>query len=177
LHERLAQDDFYEHAADFNTLLTSLQSCVRDTTVQMEEAQQQRLQEAELDLRRVPEWAELTQEEQSSVLGGLEELTLSVSRDLQGLKRLINQELVIHDRVRELKDRIARQGQERRRQRLEEEKAKAKQAGKTKLSRSVSIPTSITDTSQLDALILELQALRYELALYSEIDVSIRLQG
>jgi hypothetical protein len=177
LHERLAQDDFYEHAADFNTLLTSLQSCVRDTTIQMEEAQQQRLQEAELDLRRVPEWAELTQEEQSSVLGGLEELTLSVSRDLQGLKRLINQELVIHDRVSELKDRIAHQGQERRRLRLEEEKARAKQAGKTKLSRSVSIPTSITDTSQLDALILELQTLQHELALYSEIDVSIRLQG
>jgi vacuolar-type H+-ATPase subunit I/STV1 len=176
LHERLAQDDFYEHAADFNTLLTSLQSCVRKTTMQMEAVQQQRLQEAEQDLKRVPEWAELTQEEQSSVLGGLEELTLSVNPDLQGLKQLINQELVIHDRVSELKDRMARQGQERRRQRLEAEKAKAKQAGKTKLSRCVAIPMSITNTSQLDALIQELQALRHELALYSEIEVNISIQ-
>lgn len=173
LQERLAQDGFYEHAADFNTLLTSLQSRVRDAAMRMEEAQQERLQEAEQDLKRVPEWAELTQEEQSSVLGGLEELTLSVSRDVQGLKMLLNQELVIYDRVSELKDRIAQQGQERRRQRLEEEKAKAKQAGKTKLSRSVIIPTSITNTHELDDLIQELQALRHELALYSEIEVNM----
>jgi hypothetical protein len=176
LHERLAQDDFYEHAADFNTLLTTLQGRVRNTAIQVEEAQQQRLQEAEQDLKRVPEWTELTQEEQSSVLGGLEELTLRVSPDLQGLKQLINQELVIRDRVSELKNRITRQGKERRRQRLEEEKAKAKQAGKTKISRAVAIPTSITEASQLDALIQELQALRYELELYSEIEINMTIQ-
>jgi hypothetical protein len=176
LHERLTQADFYQYAADFNTLLRSLQGRVRHTALQMEEAQQQRLLEAEQDLKRVPEWTDLTQEEQNSVLGGLEALTVSVSHDLQGLKMLLNQEYVIHARLSELKERIARQGQERRRQRLEEEKAKARQEGKTKLSRSLVIPPSITDTSQLDTLIQELQALRHELALYSEIEVSIRLQ-
>jgi hypothetical protein len=99
-----------------------------------------------------------------------------VSPDLQGLKQLINQELVIRDRVSELKNRITRQGKERRRQRLEEEKAKAKQAGKTKISRAVAIPTSITEASQLDALIQELQALRYELELYSEIEINMTIQ-
>ena len=71
---------------------------------------------------------------------------------------------------------MVRQGQERRRQRLEDEKTQAKQEGRTKLSRAVTIPTSITDASQLDVLIQTLQALRHELALYSEIEVRIHIQ-
>jgi hypothetical protein len=58
LRARLAQEDFYQYAADFNTLLTSLQSRVRDTAMQMEQAQHQRLQEAAQDLTRLPEWGE-----------------------------------------------------------------------------------------------------------------------
>jgi hypothetical protein len=99
-----------------------------------------------------------------------------VSHDLQGLKALINQEFVRHSRVSELKDRIARQGQERSRQRLEAEKAKVKQEGKTKLTRAINVPTAITEASQLDSLIQELQALRHELALYSDMEVRIIIQ-
>jgi hypothetical protein len=176
LRERLAQTDFYQHAADFSTLLTSLRTHVRDAAGQMEGAQNQHLQEAAQDLTRLPEWGELTQEEQNNVLAKLEELVLTVSHDLQGLKALINQEFVMHSRVSELKDRIARQGQERSRQRLEAEKAKAKQEGKTKLTRAINVPTAITEASQLDTLIQELQALRHELALYSDIEVRITIQ-
>jgi len=142
----------------------------------MEQAQHQRLQEAAHDLTRLPEWDELTQEEHHSVLADLEALTISVTHDLQGLKTLLNQEYVMHTRVSELKDRITRQGQERRRQRLEDEKARAKQEGKLTLSRSLAIPTSVTEASQLDALIQALQALRHELALYSEMEVRLQLQ-
>jgi hypothetical protein len=176
LQERLAAADFYQRAADFNTLLTSLQSRIRDTSIEMEAAQQQRLQEAAQDLTRLSEWGELTQEEQNSVLASLEELELHVSPDLQGLKTLINQEFVRHSRVSEFKELIARQGQDRRRQRLEEEKAKAKQAGQTKITRTLNIPTAITKASQVDTLIQELQALKHELALYSEIEVHILIQ-
>jgi Family of unknown function (DUF6079) len=176
LHERLAQTDFYTHAADFNTLLTSFDTRVHTTVLQMEEVQQHRVQEAAQELTQVPEWGELTQEEHTSVLADLETLTLSATPDLQGLQALLNQELVIHDRVHALKNRMVRQGQERRRQRLEDEKARAQQEGRTKLSRAVAIPTSITDASQLDVLIQTLQALRHELALYSEIEVRLHIQ-
>jgi hypothetical protein len=89
---------------------------------------------------------------------------------------LLNQELIIRDRVHDLKSRMVHQGQERRRQRLEEEKARAKQEGRTKLSRDVAMPPSITDASQLEVLIQTLQALQHELALYSEIEVRMHLQ-
>ena len=176
LHARLAQTDFYTHAADFNTLLTSLHSRVHTSVGQMGEAQRQRLQEAAQELTQVPEWSELTQEEHTSVLADLETLTLSPTPDLQGLQALLNQELVIHERVHGLKSRMVHQGQERRRQRLEDEKARAEHEGRTKLSRDVALPPSITDASQLDVLIQTLQVLRYELALYSEIEVRIHIQ-
>jgi hypothetical protein len=142
----------------------------------MEKAQKQHLQEAEQDLKRLSEWGELTQEEQNSVLGSLEDLVLSVSHDLRGLKALINQEFVMHSRASELKDRIARQGQDRRHRRLEEEKANIIREGKTKLTRTINIPTAITRASQVDTLIQELQALRHELTLCSEIEVRISIQ-
>ena len=174
--ERPAQADFYQHAADFSTFLTSLRTRVRDAAGQMEEAQTQHLQEAAQDPTRLPEWGELTQEENNNVLATLEDLLLTVPHDLQGLKALINQEFVRHSRVSDLKVRIARQGQERSRQRLEAEKAKAKIEGKTKLTRAINVPTAITEASQLDTLIQELQALRQELDLYSDIEVHITIQ-
>ena len=124
----------------------------------------------------MPEWGELTQEEHTSVLADLETLTLSPTPDLQGLQTLLNQELVIHERVHALKSRMVHQGQERRRQRLEDEMARAKHEGRTRLSRDVALPPSITDASQLEVVIQTLQALRYELALYSEIEVRIHIQ-
>jgi hypothetical protein len=176
LHERLAQADFYTHAADFNTLLTSLHTRVHTTVLQMEDAQHHHLQEAAQELTRVPEWGELTQAEHTSVLADLETLTLRATPDLQGLQTLLNQELSIRDRVHELKNRMVRQGQERRRQRLEDEEAQAKKEGRTRISRTVAIPSSITDAGQLDVLIQTLQALRHELALNSEIEVRIHVQ-
>jgi hypothetical protein len=142
----------------------------------MEEAQYQHRQEAAQDLTRLPEWSELTQEERNNVLAKLEELVLTVSHDLQGLKALINQEFVKHSRVSELKDRITRQGQDRRRQRLEVEKAKVKLEGKTKLTRAINVPTAITNASQLDSLIQELQAVRDDLDLYSDMEVRITIR-
>ena len=174
--ERPAQADFYQHAADFSTFLTSLRTRVRDAAGQMEEAQTQHLQEAAQDPTRLPEWGELTQEEHNTVMAILEDLVLTVSHDLQELKALINQQFVRHSRVSELKDRIARQGEDRRRQRLEAEKAKANQEGKTKLTRAINVPPAITEASQLDTLIQELQALRQELALYSDMEVRMTIR-
>jgi vacuolar-type H+-ATPase subunit I/STV1 len=153
-----------------------MQNRTRDAVIAMEKAQQTRAQEVEQDLQRLPEWPELTAEEQGSVFADLENLALSVSHDLDGLKRLINQKFEIQSLVSDLKQRIASIGEQRQRQRLEEEKAKAEQAGRTKLSRALTVPTRITGVQQLETLIRDLQALQNELALYSEIEISIELK-
>jgi hypothetical protein len=81
LGERIKQTDFFKHAADFNTALTTMQNRTRDAVIAMEKAQQTRAQEVEQDLQRLPEWLELTAEEQGSVFDDLENLALSVSHD------------------------------------------------------------------------------------------------
>lgn len=176
LAQRLGKDDFYQHAADLNTMLTNIKARTRDAAVNMAEAQKDTIRAGEQELRQLPEWGELTREEQTDVLARLEDLIISASANLQGLKQLISQEFVIHSRLRELKEGIVRQGYQRRLRRIEEEKEKAKQEGKTKITRSVRLPSTVTKADQLDDLIRQLQELKNELALYKEIEVSIKIE-
>ena len=87
LSGRLGKEDFYKHAADLNTTLTELKGRVSNAVNDMADAQKQRLQEAEQDLKRIPEWVELTREEQNNALNQLSALSLSVNNDLAGLEQ------------------------------------------------------------------------------------------
>jgi hypothetical protein len=169
LGQRLAQDDFCKHGADFNTALTTITARTRDA------AQKETIKEAQQDLQRLPDWAELTQEEQSQSLSQLDDLVTDASNDLAGLKKLLSQEFVISSCVSDLKKHIEQLGQERRLQRIEEEKQKAEKAGKTKLTRTVTLPAAVTTATQLEELIQQLEALKTELAVYSEIEVTIKI--
>ena len=53
----------------------------------------------------------------------------------------------------------------------------AKKAGQTTLTRSVSIPASISSAADLEDLIRSLQALKAELAVYSDIEVTIKIEN
>lgn len=176
LTQRLGKDDFYKHDTDLNTMLTKIKTHTRDAAVSMAEAQKETIRSGQEDLRRLSEWGELTQEEQAKVLAQLEALIIEVSDNLHGLKQLINQEFVVHSRLRELKERIARQGHLRRLQRIEEAKEKAKHEYKTKIMRTVSLPPSVSSTDQLDALIQRLQELKNELSLNKDIEITIKIE-
>jgi hypothetical protein len=173
---RLQQDDFYRHAADFNSLLTHLKARVRDAGAKLKEQQKQRLSEGAEDLQRLPEWAELTQEERGSLTGDLERLLLDASPDLNGLKQLLARDYDINNKLSQLKESIRRQGQQRQLQRIEEERAKAVEKGPVKLKKSVVLPASLTTPAQLDELIRQLQELKEQSALYGEIEVTFSVQ-
>ena len=176
LDDRLAKEDFYKHVTDLNSTLTNLQAHVRNAAVSMDEAQKTTIIEAEEDLRRLSEWTELTQEEQNDMLAKLENLQIEVTQDLQGLKQLINQEFVAHSRLSDLKSRIIQQGQRRRKQRLEDEREKAKKEGKTKITRTVKLPSAVSSADQLNTLIQQLKDLKNELELYTDIEVIITIE-
>jgi len=173
LADRLAQEDFQEHAADLNTTLTDLRGRVSAAVGEMAESQKQRLNEAEEDLKRIPEWSELTQEEQTNALTQVAALVLSVSEDLSGLEKLITQEFDIHSSLSDLKARIVRDGRERQRRRAEEEKKKNLKEGKEKLSRTITVPVAVSSVSDLEDLIQQLQALKSQLAYYDEFEIRI----
>jgi hypothetical protein len=171
LKERRINEDFYKYTIDFNTSLTTIQSKVSDAAINMNNGQKDNLKEAEQDFKRLAEWSDLTQEEQGNTLAQLEGLLIDTSHDLQGLKKLISQEYVNSARIREIKDRIIHQGQERRRQRLEDEK---KKKGKDKLTRTINIPNSLTKIDQLNELIKQLYDIKNDLELYSDIEINIK---
>jgi hypothetical protein len=176
LSQRLDQNDFCKHSADLSSSLTGIKARTRDAAIQMATAQQATIKEGQQDLQRLPEWSELTQEEQSQSLARVDELVINATQDLNGLKKLLSQEYVITSRLSQLKKQIEQLGRERQLQRIEEEKAKAKKAGQTKLTRKVGVPSAVTSAAQLEQIIQQLQSLRAELVLYSDIELTIHIE-
>ena len=173
LKERQINKDFYKYTIDFNTSLTNIQSKVSDAVLNMINGQKDNLKGEVQDFKRLAEWPDLTQEEQGNTLAQLEELLIDASHDLQGLKKLIRQEYENSARIRKIKDRIIHQGQERRRQRLEDEK---KKGGKDKPTRTINIPASLTKIDQLNELIKQLYDIKKDLELNSDIEINIKFQ-
>lgn len=177
LAARLGQEDFYRHIADFNSLLTHLQGRVRDTVSTLASQQKQRLSMGIEDLQRIPEWNELTQEERGNAIRRLDDLTLDATQDLVGLKKLLARDYDINSTMEDLKRSIQRQGQERRRQRMEEERAQIGDQGPTKLTKSITVPVKMTSQADIDALIQQLNEIKAQLGLYAEIEVSLVLDS
>jgi len=172
LSERLGKEDFYKHAADFNSLLTQLKGRVRDAVIKLSEQQKLRLKEGVEDLQRIPEWDELTQEERGNAVNRLEGLALAATPDLAGLKKLLARDYDINSTIEELKRSIQRQGQERLRQRMDEERTRPGEKGPSKLTRKVAVPAKITTAADIDALIQQLHEIKVQVGLYSEIEVT-----
>ena len=164
LDAQLQQLDFFTKSADFNTRLTEVKAKVRDAATTMQAAQAERLKQAQVDLQRVPEWNELTQQEQQELVGMLDQLILAVEPDSAGLKALVNRDHEIQSQVQAIKQRIEQLGRERLQAKLkaEQEQMGAKEGAKT-ISRKFKARPRITSLSDLDSMIQELQQLRGEL--------------
>jgi hypothetical protein len=170
----LRREDFFEHAADLATTLTSLQGRVAKAVADMADAQKQRIREAEEDLKRIPEWSELTQEEQNTALARLDDLLLVVEPDLSGLEQLITHEFDIQMNVADAKRRIEQEGRQRRHQRIEEQRrhAAGAEAGKRKYTRSIPLPERVSTTAQLDGLVRDLRTVQADVAFYDEFELT-----
>lgn len=177
LGERLDQDDFYKHGADFNSQLTHLQTRVREAVLKLADQQQRRRKDGAENLRRLPEWDELTQEERGNALSGLDGLAFEATEDLSGLKKLLARDYDLNSTLEALKRSIQRQGQERARQRLEEEQSQQGQTGPLKLSKSISVPAIMTTAADIDGLIQQLRDIKAQLDLYAEVEVTFVLGG
>lgn len=171
--QRLRRDDFHKHAPDLATALTGIRARVADTAGQMATTQLERIHSGIADLQRLPEWPEFTQEEQQNVIAQVEKMALAATVDMAGLKQLLSRDYEISTTLGSLRERIQREGQERKRKRLEEEKPK----GATKLQKALDFPAKVTTTDQLNDLIRQLKELQEQMPLYQEIEVTITLKG
>lgn len=176
LGQRLQRDDFYRHGPAFNTLLTHLGARIREAVLQLREQQKLRLQEGVADLQRLPEWADLTQEERGNAISSLESVPSEAAPDLAGLKKLLADDFTLNHHLSQLKESIRRQGQERQRQQREAARVHAAEDAPVKVKRSVALPARLTDAAQLAALIAQLQTLQHELAQGADIELDFVIQ-
>lgn len=175
IEERLQQADFHRFTADFNTSLTTLRSRIRDTVLAMQDLLKTRIKEAEVDLKRVPEWVKLTKQEQAELLGSLERLIVQVAPDLSGLTTMLNKDYELQSQVQSLKHRIERLGQQRIREEWEAETPQASEP-KSIVVRSIQTPHQLTSLGDLDSLINQLQQLRGELKYAHAFAIKLELQ-
>ena len=175
--ERLMKDDFYKHAANFNSFLTHIKGRVRDSVEALTDQQKLRIREGIEDLQRLPEWSVLTQEERGNAVSRLEALAITASHDLTGLKRLLACDYDISTVIDDVKRLINKQRQERLRRQLDEEAATCNDEGIRRLAHSIAVPSRLSSPGDLDALIGKLNDLKSQLALYEEIDVFFVIGG
>jgi len=175
--QRLGQQDFHAQAADLNSALTAIKARTRDAAAAMAQAQKHAIKETADELQRLAQWAELGRDEQSQVLNQVEGITVESTDDLAGIKTLLNQSFVARSQVDAIRDGVVKTARERQLARLEEERKEAKKAGQTRLSRSINVPATIKNAADLEELIRSLQALKAELAVYSDIEVTIKIES
>lgn len=177
LEQRLNKDDFYGHAADFHTKLTTIKNRVQEAMSALAEQQKQRVKEAVEDLVRLPDWGELTEEEKNNIRAQLEQLLTASPKGLSGIQNLLGREYSLNTMISQQKERIRQTAQNRRQQRQKEKAAPMNTAiDVVCIRQSFSIPARVTSVEQLRRVIQQLQDLSDSLNTYSEIDVSIEIQ-
>lgn len=178
-NEKIKKSDFYEHSADFNSTLTSLNTLISSSVEELQKQQEQSIEQAQTEVANHIDWNELTVDEKSQELSRFDSLALTVTKDISGLKALIAQEFNISQKLKEVNNSVSHKAQAKRAQRIAEEKAKYEAEGKAdqKIERKVSIPRLVTQKAELEQLIQMLQQLKGDLELNSEIEIHIDFES
>ena len=174
-NEKIKKSDFYEHSADFNSTLTSLNTLISSSVEELQKQQEQSIEQAQTEVANHIDWNELTVDEKSQELSRFDSLALTVTKDISGLKSLISQEFNISQKLKEVNNSVSHKAQAKRAQRIAEEKAKYEAEGKAdqKIERRLTIPKRVTQKAELEQLIQMLQQLKGDLELNSEIEIHL----
>ncbi len=158
LGERLKLEDFYRHAADFNSLLTHIKARVRDSAKSVSDQQGQRIRDGVEDLQRLPQWIELSQEERSNAIARLEGLAIEVECDIAGIRKLLARDYDIGSTLEDQKRSIITLVAARRNPELKEEQLQGVSFSRKR--QSLRLPTKLTTALALDTVIGRLESFR-----------------
>ncbi|HPG58613.1 MAG TPA: BREX system P-loop protein BrxC, partial [Candidatus Wallbacteria bacterium] len=173
----ISGENFYGHSTDLNSLLTSIKSKVRKAAEQMIGEQKKSIDSLKQELVLIPFWDQFNLQEQNEVISDIENLEIKVESDLHGIRQLIKHDMVIYNKLKEYKQKIISEGQTRHVKKLETEREKAKKQGKQTLTREIKIPASVKSIEQLDDILTQLNKLKNEFAVYSKIEINIKIEG
>jgi hypothetical protein len=176
IRQRLKQYDFYRHSADLQTGLSEIQAQLRSAVQQIETELKQQIDAGVEELERLPEWTELTEDERNSARSRIDQLVVEPTQDLTGLKQVLGQSYALTRAVSDQKSKVVHQVNQRRQQQIAELQEQCKAGETVKLREVVSVPKLLTRMEQLDQLVSQLRAIQNKAGLYSEIEVSIKIQ-
>lgn len=175
--ERMGAKDFYKHAADLSTAMTTIKSAVQGNNQKLKAGQEDAIRSHEQELQKMQDWTELTQEEQSQTLAELDSLIPTTSYEgLMGLKQLMNQQYTIQSKYHTVREKVVGLAVERRKQRLEDEINQTPSGSKKTIRRTIKISHTITDIERLDELLAELRTIQSEFDLFSEIEIIFKVE-
>lgn len=173
LAQRLMMPDFYKHSTDFASALTEVRSKVAQTVEQMLNKQSETIKSAKQDLRNVPEWSVLNQQEQDNAVSGLDGVFRPASKDIEGLKALLRQEHDFNYRLQDIKANVVKTVQKRQQEKVVEEQKIDYQKGRTVLTRKITLKPAMTSMTELNQLINELKRLQGELQQAHEFELNL----
>jgi hypothetical protein len=159
----LAQEDFFKRNADLSTRRTAIEGHVAVAVDDMRQTQAEKIRAAEAELSHLPEWSDLTSEEQGNTLAEIQGLAIEASRDMVGLKRLIARQFDIDSLVAETKAKVVKEGKARRPAAYPPTQPVPGGILREKTRRTIEVPARIENVADLDALIRTLSQLRHEL--------------
>lgn len=162
--DMLAQEDFFKRKDDLNTRRTAIESHVSDSVAALQTGQSERVRAAERELSLLPEWFDLNADEQSGVLAEVQALSIEVTPDIAGLKRLVSHQFDIGHTISDLKAKVIE---------TSEARHPPSRDMREKRRMEISLPARIETVDELDKLIRMLSALRRELS-DSDLDLVVR---
>ena len=129
------------------------------------------IQETKEEFSIIPEWSELSSEEQSGVISKLENLDFESNKTILGFKQLISHEFDIYTTIQELRKRIVFMGKERAQKREEKHREQAK--GENKYLKTLSIPNRIESLQDLNNLLKRLEQIRADSIKHDKFEINI----
>ncbi len=175
--ENINKADFYQYSANFSSILTTLKSNISLAVDSLASEQAKRIDDAQKGIALQPGWSELTFDEKEPHLKKLENLAIAANKDINGLQQLLTQEFNIQSQLASIKQAVENKAQQKRAQRVAEEKVKYEKEGKTKIERKVTFPKIVTQTIELEELIQILTLLKGDLELNPEIEIYLDIEA
>ncbi len=159
---------------ELNSILTDTKAKVKHAVARMHEVQKSMIQDTKEDFSLIPEWSQLSSEEQSGVISTLEELLIDTDKTISGLKKLIAQEFDIYSTIQELRKRIISMGKERAQKREEERRKKAR--GENRYLKTLTIPNRIGSLRELNDLLKKLEQVRADSIKHDKFEINIVIE-
>jgi hypothetical protein len=159
INEILSRESFFDDTSSLGTAALEIDKLVSQTVTDLAK-QQTDLALTELGRwQSSPDWKDLQEEDRTSISNQTAELATEATKDLAGLRKLLNHDFELNHRLRDLGDQVAESASKHRaaRDAAAKEKAKESGAGEPKAKEeTLYLPLVLDSAQEIEALIKQL---------------------